>query len=281
MSDAPVSGATRAYIVRGLPRRVLPDLAWLGGCSNSAGWPGPAALRRPITHEPCVAYLILGAAKTVLLDTGHFAHWYALQGQLEDMLQGRSLDYVFVSHQEIPHTGNLGRLLRKYPAAKAVGDVRDYHLFHPEVERSRLVPMRHGDELDLGDRRLVFLDALWKDLSGTMWAYDTRLKLLFSADTFGYIHQDDENICATMLHEMPKDLAERASERAALPFFGLRQREQSTRVAAFRRLLQKYPVEIITSGHTAPIMGGMTATIIERMLARLDSPTEGPRYLQS
>ena len=121
MSDAPVSGATRAYIVRGLPRRVLPDLAWLGGCSNSAGWPGPAALRRPITHEPCVAYLILGAAKTVLLDTGHFAHWYALQGQLEDMLQGRSLDYVFVSHQEIPHTGNLGRLLRKYPAAKAVG----------------------------------------------------------------------------------------------------------------------------------------------------------------
>lgn len=271
----------RAYIVRGLPRRVLPDLAWLGGCSNSAGWPGPAGKRRPVTHEPCVAYLILGTEKTVMLDTGHFAHWHSLPRQLDEMLQGRTLDYVFVSHQEIPHTGNLGRLLQRYPQAKAVGDVRDYHLFHPELTLSRLVPMRHGEELDLGDRRIVFLDALWKDLSGTMWAYDTKLKLLFGADAFGYIHQDDENICATMLHEMPKDLAERASERAALPFFGLRQRSQSSRVAAFRRLLEKYPVEIITSGHTAPIMGTMTKPIIEKMLARLDSPTEGPRYLQS
>jgi flavorubredoxin len=228
-----------------------------------------------------VAYLILGAQKTVMLDTGHFAHWHSLEGQIEQMLQGRRLDYVFVSHQEIPHTGNLGRLLGKYPQAKAVGDVRDYHLFHPEVALERLVPMRHGEALDIGDRQIVFLDALWKDLDGTMWAYDTRLKMLFGADIFGYIHQDDENICGTMLHEMSPELAERASERAALPFFGLRQRSQTSRVAAFRRLLERYPVDIITSGHTAPIMAGMTAPIIEKMLAKLDSPTEGPRYLQS
>jgi len=281
MSESTPASPQRAYIVRGLPRLVLPDLAWIGGCSNSAGWPGPASRRRPITHEPCVAYLILGAQKTVMLDTGHFAHWHSLEGQIEQMLQGRRLDYVFVSHQEIPHTGNLGRLLGKYPQAKAVGDVRDYHLFHPEVALERLVPMRHGEALDIGDRQIVFLDALWKDLDGTMWAYDTRLKMLFGADIFGYIHQDDENICGTMLHEMSPELAERASERAALPFFGLRQRSQTSRVAAFRRLLKRYPVDIITSGHTAPIMAGMTAPIIEKMLAKLDSPTEGPRYLQS
>ena len=281
MSESTPASPQRAYIVRGLPRLVLPDLAWLGGCSNSAGWPGPASRRRPITHEPCVAYLILGAQKTVMLDTGHFAHWHSLEGQIEQMLQGRRLDYVFVSHQEIPHTGNLGRLLGKYPQAKAVGDVRDYHLFHPEVALERLVPMRHGEALDIGDRQIVFLDALWKDLDGTMWAYDTRLKMLFGADIFGYIHQDDENICGTMLHEMSPELAERASERAALPFFGLRQRSQTSRVAAFRRLLERYPVDIITSGHTAPIMAGMTAPIIEKMIAKLDSPTEGPRYLQS
>ena len=146
----------RAYIVRGLPRRVLPDLAWLGGCSNSAGWPGPAALRRPITHEPCVAYLILGARKTVMLDTGHFAHWHSLAGQIEEMLQGRSLDYVFVSHQEIPHTGNLGRLLQKYPQAKAVGDVdaemqlRRMHVQHVEALR-RLEKDAPGIQRESGD----------------------------------------------------------------------------------------------------------------------------------
>ena len=41
-------------------------------------------------------------------------------------------------------------------------------------------------KLDLGDREIVFLDAIWKDLSGTMWAYDTKLKLFFGADFFGF-----------------------------------------------------------------------------------------------
>lgn len=278
MSELPPDTIQKAYVVRGgLPRLVLPDLAWLGGCSNSAGWPGREQAR-PVIHEPCVAYLVLGQ-KTLMLDTGHFGLWYSIEGQLDAMLQGRPLDYVFVSHQEIPHTGNLGRLLAKYPQCKAVGDVRDYHLFHPEVAADRLLMMRHGERLDLGDREIVFLDAIWKDLSGTMWAYDTRRKLLFSADLFGYLHLADDNICGTMLHEMDSALAAKSLERPALPFLGMQLRDQAARVAAFRRLMAKYPIEIITSGHTAPLMGSALQTAIEQLLQRIQhSP---PRFLQS
>jgi len=281
MPELPKDAVIKAYVVQGqFPRMALPDLATLGGCSNSQGWPGRADAR-PVTHEPCIANVILGRDRTIMLDTGHYALWYSLSGQLDAVLQGRPLDYVFVSHQEIPHTGNLGRLLKKYPGCKAVGDVRDYHIFHPEIALERLVQMEHCDELDLGDRRIMFLDAIWKDLQTTLWAYDTRLKLIFSADTFGYIHHADENVCSTMLHEMPRELREAVTDRPALPFFGMRNRDQAARVAAFRNLMTKYPIEIITSGHTLPIMGPATQPAIDKLLAAIANVEQLPRFLQS
>lgn len=263
----------RAYIVRGgLPRKVLPDLAWLGGCSAGAGRYLPTSgPPRAIGHEHCVAHLILGSEKTMLMDTGHYAHWWSLDSQLDAMLGGRPLDYVFLSHQEIPHTGNMGRLLAKYPNCVAVGDVRDYHLFHPEVELERIQSKKHEDRISLGDREIVFLDAFWKDLSGTMWTYDTRLKLFFGGDLFGFGHSESDNTCGTMFHEMSEDDFERHSDRHAMPFFGKNWRNQHDRVAAFRSLMKKYPIEIITSGHTGPIMGPRVSIVIEKVLARLAS----------
>lgn len=278
MSELPKDTIQRAYVVRGgLPRKVLPDLAWLGGCSNSAAWPGRAGVT-PVTHEPCSTYLILGE-KTLLLDTGHYGLWYSVEGQLEAMLQGRTLDYVFLSHQEIPHTGNLGRLFAKYPQCKAIGDVRDYHLFHPEIALDRLQRARHGDRLDLGDREIVFLDAIWKDLSSTMWAYDTRLKMMFTVDMFGYIHHHVENVCGTMLHEMTPETALAVSNRPALPFTGMLQRDQKARVAAFRRLIEAYPVEIIISGHSGPVMGPALGPNIDKLMHSME--TSPPQMLQS
>ena len=281
MSELPRTALQKAYIVRGgIPRMVTPDFAWVGGCSNSAGWPGREN-RRPVRHEPCAAFVILGSEKTIMLDTGHFGLWYSLEGQLESVLKGRPLDYIFPSHQEIPHSGNLGRLLRKYPNAIAVGDVRDYHLYHPEIDLDRLVQKNHGDRLDLGDRDFVFLDAIWKDLSGTMWGYDTRLKLAFTADGFGFLHMHDENVCGTMPHEMSAEQLKLCTDRPALPFTGLRQRDQAARVAAFRKLMAQYPIEIIASGHSGPIMGPVLNPLIDTLLATIAADSTKPFFLQS
>jgi flavorubredoxin len=281
MSDLPANTIQRAYIVRGgMPRMITPDLAWVGGCSDSAGWPGMAN-KKPVTHEPCCAYVILGSKKTLMLDPGHYGLWYSLEGQLDAVLQGRQLDYVFPSHQEIPHTGNLGRLLAKYPNCVAVGNVNDYHLFHPEVDLERLQPKKHGDRIDLGDREFVFLDAVWKDLSGTMWGYDTKLKLIATADGFGFIHLHDENNCGTLLHEMSPEELKAVTDRAAIPFYGLRNRDQNPRVTAFRNLMAKYPIEIIASGHCGPIMGPPLQPTIEKLLAKIADPKEGAVFLHS
>lgn len=280
MPDFPKETIFKTYISRGLPRMVTPDLAWLGGCTDGRGAPlrdrtVPPPPESELRHGHCVAYVILGSEKTLMVDTGHFGLWYTLDGQLDQVLNGRPLDYIFVSHQEIPHTGNLGRLMAKYPDAIAIGDMRDYHLFHPEVELRRLRHMEHGEGVDLGDRQYLCLDAIWKDLSGTMYGYDTKLKFLFTADCFEFGHMAEPDVCGVMLHEMSDEEIERVTDLAtAGPIFGGAARDQRIRVEAFRNLAKQYPIEIIASGHYGPLMGKALKPAMEKTLAAI---VERPR----
>jgi len=282
MSRLPAKTIFKTYISRELPRMVLPDLAWLGGCTDSRGAPlRDNSVERPLTemnHGHCVSYVILGSEKTVMIDPGHFGLWWSMDSQLDQVLKGRPLDYIFVSHQEIPHTGNLGRLMAKYPQSIAIGDVRDYQLFHPEVALSRFKQMKHGESVELGDRQIVILDAIWKDLSGTTYAYDTKLKLIYTADCFEFSHRAEPNTCGMMLHEMSDEVIDTFTESAtAGPIFGGRFRNQKIRVEAFRNLMKKYPIEIITSGHYGPLMGKALKPAMEKtLLAMIERQRDFP-----
>ena len=136
------------------------------------------------------------------------------------MLHGRSLDWIFPTHAEPPHSGNVGRLLAKFPQAKVIGDVRDYHLFFPGCE-NRLVPAAEGDKLDLGEGyALTFVEAFFKDLPGTLWALEERQGVLFVSDGFGLGHrepgeslQDDD----PMPVHLPGECTKLVSELSAPP----------------------------------------------------------------
>jgi len=247
----------RTYITaEQLPIEAAPGLFWLGGCSDSGNWPGREGVRH--THEHCSAWLVVGSEKTLMIDTGHFAHWYAVEGQLEKSLAGRTLDYILPSHQEIPHSGNLGRLMAKYPRSVAIGDVRDYHLFYPEVEPERLIMMSDGEEVSLGDgEQFVILDAIWKDLTGTMWGYDTRLKALFPSDGLGYVHDHEPAVCGLTVAQLPDDYEPYERWRFALPFIGMKFQSTLPSVERYRKLMAKYPIEIYCSAHGAPMTEGV------------------------
>lgn len=272
MSELPADTIFKTYTSHDLPRMVLPDLAWLGGCTDPRGSTlhsfdvnTPLA---EINHGHCVSYVLLGRDKTLMIDPGHFGLWYTMENQLDQVLGDRPLDYVFVSHQEIPHTGNLGRVLDKYPNCVGIGDMRDYHLFHPEVEMSRLRHMRHGESVDLGDRKFTCLGAIWKDLTGTMYGYDDKLKLLYTPDNFEFSHSAMPIHCGKMMHEMADAEIDTLTDQAfGGPIYGGKFRDQHARVKAFRNLLARYPVEIITSGHYGPIMGKALRPAIEKTMA--------------
>jgi hypothetical protein len=165
----------------GLPRKITPNIDWLGDCLQVEYQGG-------LIHGHSSIYLVRGSERSLLVDTGHPAHWARIEADLDDLLGGEQLDWILPTHAELPHSGNLHRLGRKYPAAKVVGDVRDYHLFFPRLAE-RLQPWPKREPLKLGGgTEIVLVEAPLKDLVSTQWAFETSERVLFVADGFGYMH---------------------------------------------------------------------------------------------
>lgn len=166
------------------PMTLAPGIHWVGSCLRAKREAGE-------THTGVWAYVIVGTEKAALFDTGLPQSWSAVLPQIEQVLDGRTLDYIIPSHPEYPHSGNLQQLLERYPGSIAVGDMRDYPLHYPEVA-DRMQSRSAGDVLDLGGgMRLRFVDAVLRDMVNTVWLYEESQQALFVADGFAYLHRPD------------------------------------------------------------------------------------------
>ena len=136
-----------------------------------------------------------------MIDTGHPRHSEAIDRQLDLVLGTRTLDYIFPTHTEMPHAGNLPHLAARHPEATICGDVRDYHLYYPELSR-RLLRSSVGTTLDLGGTVFRFMPALIHDLSNTLWGYDGQTGSLFVSDGFAFAHHHEAGECSLTLEEL-------------------------------------------------------------------------------
>lgn len=196
-------GPRRAYFTRpGPPSEIAPGVYWLGGCSDTGAWRGKWAREAERRHVYTNAYLVVGTERALMVESGHAAHWDGVRAGLEQILGDRPLDYVFPSHQEIPHCGNLGRLAARYPDLTVVGDVREYHLYFPSIDRSALRITRPGDVIDLGGIRLEFLPAIWHDLPTTQWLWAETVEVLFCIDGLQYSHDHWADDCGKVSTEL-------------------------------------------------------------------------------
>ncbi|MEA2681971.1 MAG: hypothetical protein QOK05_299 [Chloroflexota bacterium] len=246
-----------ADLLRTLPYELKPGIYWLGICTKGSYNGKPA-------HGENHQYLVVGTEKTLLLDTGFPRMWPELEAQLDSILGDRPLDYVFPSHQELPHSACLLPLAAKYPKAVIVGDVRDYHLYYPTLE-SQLTPMLAGSELDLGGGyRFQFLDPVMKDLATTLWGYEVSQKVLFVVDAFQVPHPDPEfagidevlhhpGQCNMFFEELPDINVELAAQIFRLVFFESRYVDPAVTFGRFEKLLESHPADIIASTHGFPI----------------------------
>lgn len=172
-----------------LPREFAPGVTWMSSCL-------PFKLSDRVIHGHNSTYLVQGSEGSAMVDTGNTSSWPIISSTLDDLLGDKPLDYVFPTHPELPHTGNLPRLVEKYPDIKVVGDIRDYHLFYPQIVPN-LNAHEPGDRFDLGGgTELVIVEALIRDLPNTQWAFVPSAGVLFTADGFCYMHRpelDDED----------------------------------------------------------------------------------------
>lgn len=162
-------------------RQIAPGIHWLGTCRE-------VEFNRELLHNQVSTYVIVGKSKTLMVDTGNPTDWVALEPMLDIVLGGRQLDWIVPTHSELPHSGNLPRLLRKYPKSRAIGDIRDYHLFYPAFE-DRLVSLPKDQVVDLGGGyRFSLIKAVIPDLPASQWVYEWRERVMFTADGFGWVH---------------------------------------------------------------------------------------------
>lgn len=107
---------------------------------------------------------------------------------LEKALNGKAPDYLVISHMEPDHASNVKLFAEKYPDAKLVGNAKTFaympQFFNLNAD-DRKVVVKEGDTLELGQHTLTFIMAPMVHWPEVMVAYDSKDKVLFSADGFG------------------------------------------------------------------------------------------------
>ena len=134
------------------------------------------------------SYVILDE-KTAVMDTvdaRKSKEWFE---NLKAALDGRTVDYLVISHLEPDHASNVKALADAYPNAKLVLSVKAKAMlpqfFDIENLEERAIAVKEGDTLELGAHKLTFVMAPMVHWPEVMVEYESTEKILFSADGFG------------------------------------------------------------------------------------------------
>lgn len=133
------------------------------------------------------SYVILDEKICVLdtVDKRKTDEWFA---NLENVLDGKAPDYLVINHLEPDHASNIKALADKYPDMKLVGNAKTFNMLPQFFDidlTDRTVTVKEGDTLSLGEHTLSFYMAPMVHWPEVMVTYESKEKVLFSADAFG------------------------------------------------------------------------------------------------
>ena len=134
------------------------------------------------------SYVILDEKVAVMdtIDARKSEEWF---NNLSNVLAGRNVDYIVISHLEPDHAANIKALSDKYPDAKLVLSAKAKAMlpqfFAMDNLDDKCIIAAEGQELSLGTHNLKFIMAPMAHWPEVMLEYETTEKILFSADGFG------------------------------------------------------------------------------------------------
>lgn len=159
-------------------------------------------LERGVSYN---SYLIVSCGKSLVMDSveeGFVNEW------LENIeKQTGSVDYLVVQHMESDHSAGICAFMEKYPSAKIISSAKAFammnNFFSSDFAERRIV-VKDGDVFTLGEHTLTFIAAPMVHWPEVIVTYDSRDRVLFSADGFG-------TFTANGLRKNDEDWAEEAS----------------------------------------------------------------------
>lgn len=133
------------------------------------------------------SYVVLDE-KTAVLDTVDKSFGDEWLLNLKNALGEKTPDYLIVQHMEPDHSANIMRFAEKYKDALIVASAKAFNMmqnfFGTDFQDRRIV-VKEGDTLELGTHTLTFITAPMVHWPEVIMTYDSKDKVLFSADGFG------------------------------------------------------------------------------------------------
>lgn len=161
-------------------RQITPSIYWICHCAGehacelNRGFASEFARLHP-GFDPEANDIIYNSflfvdEKSFLIDTLGPAQHETILAALADVLDGRQLDYLWISHTELPHAANTAAIRRAYPDLEVltVGG-HDHYAVHGLGDAKRL---DFGDRLPLGQHTMRIIEPVFVDHALTQWLYE-------------------------------------------------------------------------------------------------------------
>jgi flavorubredoxin len=227
--------------------------------------------------------VILGQ-QPVIVDTGaplFRDHWFDAVTSLVDP---DDIRWVFVSHDDGDHVGNLAELLELAPNAKVVANFFTNERMRAdrpgELPLDRQVWLDAGDRLDVGDRTLHLFRPPIFDGPTTRGLYDERTGAMWAVDSFAALTTSPVEEAS----EVPQDLYDGSFELFNSLVSPWHQWLDPAVYAEHVATVQAMAPEVIASAHGAPLRGGSIPGAFDRvraMAGRPNTPAPGQDVLDA
>jgi flavorubredoxin len=214
--------------------------------------------------------LVIRGAEPVIVDTGPISNRAAWLADVTSIVDPADVVWIFLSHDDEDHTGNLAQILELCPAATLVTSwaATERMACSFDIPPSRMRWVDDGGTLDAGDRVLHALRPPVYDSPTTRALHDPTTGVLWASDAF-----------ATPMPAEPVDRAEELPppmwaegmamfhHHALAPWLSLVDRAAyAAEVAELRSL----GPEVVVGAHTPVIAGAAVATAFDHLAAMPD-----------
>lgn len=141
------------------------------------------------TSPVCVAVntMLIRGAEPVVVDTGAAEHRDQFFSDLFSLVEPEDVQWVFISHDDVDHTGNVNELMAACPNATLVIDwfMAERMGGTLEVSPTRWRWLQGGDSFDAGDRSLHLVRPPIYDSPTTRGLFDPTTGVYWSSDAMG------------------------------------------------------------------------------------------------
>ena len=133
---------------------------------------------------------VINDEKIAVMDTVDAAFGDEWLKNIADVLNGATPDYLIIQHMEPDHSANIQKFLEVYPNTKVVGNAKTFTMIGNFFRDLKLadenkLEVKNKDTLTLGKHELTVVFAPMVHWPEVMVTYDSKDKVLFSADGFG------------------------------------------------------------------------------------------------